>query len=60
MTALAAGSRGQLTQGGPVLRRAPLAEIRRWAYDCLHRHVRKHFAMLGPWCAGPALFVEGS
>ena len=22
-----------------------------WAYDCLHGHVRKHIAMLGPWCA---------
>jgi DinB family protein len=22
-----------------------------WAYDCLHGHVRKHLAMLGPWCA---------
>ena len=22
-----------------------------WAYDCLHGHVRKHAAMLGPWCA---------
>ena len=21
-----------------------------WAYDCLHGHVRKHLAMLGPWC----------
>ena len=20
-----------------------------WAYDCLHGHVRKHLAMLGPW-----------
>ena len=23
-----------------------------WVYDCLHGHVRKHLAMLGPWCAG--------
>jgi hypothetical protein len=22
-----------------------------WAYDCLHGHVRKHAALLGPWCA---------
>ncbi len=22
-----------------------------WAYDCLHGHIRKHAAMLGPWCA---------
>jgi Mycothiol maleylpyruvate isomerase N-terminal domain/DinB superfamily len=22
-----------------------------WAYDCLHGHVRKHLAMVGPWCA---------
>ena len=22
-----------------------------WAYDCLHGHVRKHLAMIGPWCA---------
>jgi hypothetical protein len=22
-----------------------------WAYDCLHGHVRKHLAMMGPWCA---------
>ena len=22
-----------------------------WAYDCLHGHVRKHLAMLGPWSA---------
>jgi hypothetical protein len=22
-----------------------------WAWDCLHGHVRKHLAMLGPWCA---------
>jgi hypothetical protein len=21
-----------------------------WAYDCLHGHVRKHLAMIGPWC----------
>lgn len=21
-----------------------------WVYDCLHGHVRKHLAMLGPWC----------
>lgn len=25
-----------------------------WAYDCLHGHVRKHLAMLGPWCAARA------
>ena len=24
-------------------------------YDCLHGHVRKHLAMLGPWCAAPDL-----
>lgn len=22
-----------------------------WTYDCLHGHVRKHLAMIGPWCA---------
>jgi hypothetical protein len=22
-----------------------------WVYDCLHGHVRKHLAMVGPWCA---------
>jgi hypothetical protein len=22
-----------------------------WAYDCLYGHVRKHLALLGPWCA---------
>jgi hypothetical protein len=22
-----------------------------WAYDCLHGHVRKHLAMIGPWAA---------
>jgi hypothetical protein len=22
-----------------------------WAYDCLHGHVRKHLAMIGPWSA---------
>jgi hypothetical protein len=22
-----------------------------WTYDCLQGHVRKHLAMLGPWCA---------
>lgn len=22
-----------------------------WAYDCLHGHIRKHAALLGPWCA---------
>ena len=22
-----------------------------WAYDCLHGHLRKHLAMVGPWCA---------
>ncbi len=21
-----------------------------WAYDCLHGHVRKHLAMIAPWC----------
>jgi hypothetical protein len=31
-----------------------LAELRdpegwSWAYDCLHGHVRKHLAHLGPW-----------
>ena len=26
-----------------------------WAYDCLHGHVRKHLAMLGPWCADGGL-----
>jgi hypothetical protein len=33
-----------------------LAELRSpdgwsWAYDCLYGHVRKHLALLGPWCA---------
>ena len=22
-----------------------------WAYDCLYGHVRKHLALVGPWCA---------
>jgi hypothetical protein len=22
-----------------------------WAYDCLYGHLRKHLALLGPWCA---------
>ena len=22
-----------------------------WAYDCLYGHVRKHLALIGPWCA---------
>lgn len=22
-----------------------------WAHDCLHGHVRKHLALVGPWCA---------
>ena len=22
-----------------------------WAYDCMHGHVRKHLALVGPWCA---------
>ena len=21
-----------------------------WAYDCLHGHLRKHLALVGPWC----------
>ncbi len=25
-----------------------------WAYDCLHGHVRKHLAMVGPWCVDVA------
>jgi hypothetical protein len=25
-----------------------------WVYDCLHGHVRKHLAMVGPWCAAAA------
>ena len=25
-----------------------------WSYDCLHGHVRKHLAMLGPWAAEAA------
>jgi hypothetical protein len=37
--------------------RLPIDDLRSpdgwsWAYDCLHGHVRKHLAMLGPWCAG--------
>jgi len=24
-----------------------------WAYDCLHGHVRKHLAMIGPWGVDP-------
>ena len=22
-----------------------------WVYDCLYGHVRKHLALIGPWCA---------
>ena len=25
-----------------------------WTYDCLHGHVRKHLAMIGPWCVANA------
>jgi hypothetical protein len=25
-----------------------------WAYDCLHGHVRKHLALIGPWAARQA------
>ena len=28
-----------------------------WAYDCLHGHVRKHLAMLGPWAAAAVATV---
>ena len=30
-----------------------------WAYDCLHGHVRKHLAMLGPWAAEAIAAAEG-
>jgi hypothetical protein len=26
-----------------------------WAYDCHHGHVRKHLAMVAPWCAETAM-----
>jgi hypothetical protein len=26
-----------------------------WAYDCLYGHVRKHLALVGPWCAANRL-----
>jgi hypothetical protein len=37
----------------------PAADLRSpdgwsWVYDCLHGHVRKHLAMLGPWCVEAA------
>jgi len=37
----------------------PAADLRSpdgwsWTYDCLHGHVRKHLAMLGPWCVEAA------
>ena len=40
-------------------RTLPAADLRSpdgwsWAYDCLHGHVRKHLAMLGPWCVEAA------
>ena len=46
-------SRAQLLRAVDGL---PITELRSpdgwsWAYDCLHGHVRKHLAMLGPWCA---------
>ncbi len=25
-----------------------------WTYDCLHGHVRKHLALIGPWCVAQA------
>ena len=36
--------------------RLPLDDLRSpdgwsWAYDCLHGHVRKHLAVIGPWAA---------
>ena len=31
-----------------------------WAYDCLHGHVRKHAAMLGPWAAAATWPEPGS
>ncbi len=30
-----------------------------WTYDCLHGHVRKHLAMIGPWCAANAAGLDG-
>jgi Mycothiol maleylpyruvate isomerase N-terminal domain len=29
-----------------------------WSYDCLHGHVRKHLAMLGPWATAAAEAAE--
>ena len=36
--------------------RLPIGDLRSedgwsWAYDCLHGHLRKHLAMIGPWAA---------
>lgn len=25
-----------------------------WTYDCLHGHIRKHLALIGPWCVAQA------
>jgi DinB superfamily len=30
-----------------------------WAYDCLHGHVRKHLAMVGPWVVGDGVGRPG-
>jgi len=30
-----------------------------WAYDCLHGHVRKHVAMIGPWAAATIAAAAG-
>ncbi len=30
-----------------------------WAYDCLYGHVRKHLALVGPWCAASRWPGEG-
>ena len=30
-----------------------------WAYDCLHGHVRKHLAMIGPWAVEADRGVAG-
>ena len=31
-----------------------------WSYDCLHGHVRKHLAMLGPWAAAATEAAESA
>ena len=44
--------------------RLPADELRSadgwaWTYDCLHGHLRKHLAMLGPWCASVRWDIRG-